>query len=107
MITKQNSATNKIFISMVLAVNLTTTSVNIGHPVTNHKPYVMGENVRIGETTTPNTKRVAINEATTYERAKELIDGEIRGFTKEEADIYYKAIDDIYKPVGLNLSDIC
>lgn len=30
----------------------------------------------------------------------------VKGFTKEEADVYYAALDKIYKPIGVNINDI-
>ena len=30
----------------------------------------------------------------------------VRGFTKEEADVYYAALDKIYKPLVVNINDI-
>ena len=59
------------------------------------------------ETTTPSPKKVDIKNKSNYEMAKELFGNKMRDFTEEEAKIYNASLKKIYKPIGVNIFDIC
>lgn len=46
-------------------------------------------------------------EKNNYQMAMELFDGEMRDFTQEEQKAYQESLDKIYKPIGVNIWDIC
>ena len=54
-----------------------------------------------------DTLNVRTKGKSSYNSAKELFDGEMRNFTKEEAKIYQESLKKIYKPIGVNIFDIC
>ena len=106
-----NSKTDSIKIMTValLLANITTSAVggNCFGEV-NHRPGIIRSGVEIGEdTTTPNTKEIVVSEKTVYEKASEIIGGDIRSFSEEEAMIYNNALDKMYKPLDMDIMDLC
>lgn len=90
------------------AVSLTTTLNTSAMTYITPPKAIMGNvwDDNIG-TTTITPKFVETKGKSNYDSAKELFDGEMRNFTKEEAKIYQESLKKIYKPIGVNIFDIC
>lgn len=58
-------------------------------------------------TTTPSPIIRNVSKQTLYGLARELFDGEMRDFTQEEGEIYKASLKKIYKPIGVNIFDLC
>lgn len=92
----------------VSALSLTTT-LNTSGMTYNASPWAIMGNIAENDmgTTTLKPKTIDTKASSNVELAKELFAGEMRDFTREEAKIYQDSLKKIYKPIGVNIFDIC
>lgn len=90
------------------ALSLTTT-LNTGGMTYNDFPLAIMGSMSENDmgTTTPSPQMTETKSQTSYDVAKELFGDDMRDFTKEEAEIYKASLKKIYKPIGVNIFDIC
>lgn len=110
MTSRQNETLSiKVFATYVAisAISLTTT-VNTTGMFYSPRVAIMSdyEQDDIG-TNTLTPKTYEVNVKTNYEQATELFSGEMRDFTKEEAKQYQESLEKIYRPIGVNVFDLC
>ena len=91
------------FYAFGLTTTITTTNISYASPVAIMSDY---EQNNIG-TTTLMPKTYEVNKPTNYEQAIELFIDEMRDFTEEEAKNYQESLEKIYKPIGVNIFDLC
>lgn len=72
-------------------------------------PFAVMKNVSENDmgTMTIFPKRVERTVDSRIDSARELFDGNMREFTKEETEKYEESLEKIYKPIGVNIFDIC
>lgn len=90
------------------ALSLTTT-FNTSGMTYNDSPLAIMGNMSENDmgTITPSPQITKIETQISYNLAKELFESDMRDFTKEEAEIYKASLKKIYKPIGVNIFDIC
>ena len=110
MTSKSDTASVRVMITGIAlsALGLTTT-LNTSGMTYNDSPLAIMGNVLENDmgTTTPFPQKVEMDVQTSYDIAKELFEIEMRDFTNEEAEIYRASLKEIYKPIGVNIFDIC
>lgn len=105
----ENSSIRAMVVTAAVSVLSLTTTLSTGAVLYNPPLEVNVGTVSddVMGTTTPFPKSIEKPNKTNYEAAKELFAGDMRDFTKEEAEEYQKSLKKIYKPTGVNIFDLC
>ncbi len=111
MMTSRNETSSvRMFASMFVAISalsLTPTVNNMGITYAPQSAMVNDYVQNNMGTDTLKPKVYEVRKTTNYEQAIEVFDVEMREFTKEEAEKYQEALEEIYKPIGVNIFDLC
>lgn len=90
------------------ALSLTTT-LNTSGMAYNDSPLAVMGNISENDmgTTTPFPQMPETEIQANYNLAKDLFGNDIRDFTEKEAESYKASLKKIYRPIGVNIFDIC
>lgn len=103
-----NNSTNTIFKTMPVVLSLSMMTPMVAN--VDSFNYVKSLYTQVEpnyENLTFTIEKINIENKSNYEQAIELFDGKMRDFTKEESLAYEKSLDNLYKPVGVNIFDLC
>lgn len=108
MVTKSMTDSKGVLATVIAMSALSMTTTINTSTIMYTPPVIMGEVMQesIG-TNTISTIKYDEKTQTMYEQAKNCFGGEMRDFTKEESEIYEQALEKIYKPIGVNIFDLC
>ena len=104
----QTSSIKAIVTAIALSATSITTTLNTGG-ITYATPQVIMksglENIFGNATMSPMI--IETNVQKNFEKAEEIFPVKMREFTPEEANAYQESLENIYKPIGVNILDLC
>ena len=109
--TSRNDTTSVRAMMTVVALSALslTTTFNTSGMIYNDSPLAIMGNISENDmgTTTPSPRMTEAEVQISSNFARELFGSDMRDFTKEEAETYKASLKKIYKPIGVNIFDIC
>lgn len=106
-----NSQTNSIkaiVTAIALSATSITTTLNTSGVMYTAPQVIMKSSSENGVgSSTMSPTVIKTNTRKNFENAAEIFSKEMRDFTLEEANSYQESIDNIYKPIGVNILDLC
>ena len=105
--TGTNTLTTFVAAMAIGALSVTTTCVNEVSAYT-HTVAIEGEIFNSSvDTGTISTYKYKEEKKNVYYQATEIISGEMRDFTEDEAEKYNVTLEKVYKPIGVNIFELC